>query len=116
MCLARTYQSTDTTITKGASATVTVSSAAHLDDTPVPSDRWPTDMAMNAVGTPTLTPLSGVTIAAVPVLAWSFGRITLEGLSVADGPWGVPTVSLALLALGTVLVRSRRSDAPGERK
>lgn len=50
---------------EGASATVTVSSAAHLDDTPVPSDRWPTDMAMNAVGTPTLTPLSGITLAAV---------------------------------------------------
>lgn len=55
-------------------------------------------------------------VVAVPVLAWSFGRITLEGLSVADGPWGVPTVSLALLALGTVLVRSRASDAPAERR
>lgn len=45
------------------SATVTVSSAVDVAVAAAPSARWPTDMAMNAAGMPTMTPLSGVTLA-----------------------------------------------------
>lgn len=47
------------------SATVTVSSAVDAGVDLGESGSWPTDMALNAAGRPTMTPLSGVTLASV---------------------------------------------------
>lgn len=48
----------------------------------------------------------GFVLLAVPVLSWAFVRITLDGLSVADGPWGIPVATLALLGVGAWLIGS----------